>query len=142
MAVFGFIYLVNAAAPEIMGSDTLGLAMREWQAKRLLAFPDGMRMLFLLAFTFGRHSAAALTHFLFLLALPLLMVCYGRPARIARRGGGAGRAAGLPEPAGGAGRHRGAREHRAGGDPVRGLLSVRTGRALGVAAGRGPAVSR
>ena len=39
---------------------------------------QGAEMLFLFAFTFGRHSAAALVHFAFLCALPLLMVCYGR----------------------------------------------------------------
>ena len=35
-------------------------------------------MLFLVAFTFGRHSAAALVHFAYLCTLPLLMVCWGR----------------------------------------------------------------
>ena len=35
-------------------------------------------MLFLVAFTFGRHSAAALVHFTFHCTLPLLMVCWGR----------------------------------------------------------------
>ena len=45
LAAFGFVYLVNAAAPEITGGDTLGLVLREWHARRLLAFPDGMRML-------------------------------------------------------------------------------------------------
>jgi len=31
-----------------------------------------------MAFAFGHHSAAAMVHFAFLTALPLLMVCYGR----------------------------------------------------------------
>src|SRR5947207_12693092 len=35
-------------------------------------------MLFLVAFTFRRHSSAALVQFAFLCTLPLLMVCYGR----------------------------------------------------------------
>ncbi len=78
LAAFGFVYAVNAAAPEITGGDTLGLVLREWHARRLLAFPDGMRMLELFAFTFGRHSAAALLHFAFLLALPLLMAAWVR----------------------------------------------------------------
>jgi hypothetical protein len=78
LAAFGFVYVVNAAAPEITGGDTLGLVLREWHARRLLAFPDGMRMLQLFAFTFGRHGAAALLHFAFLLALPLLMAAWAR----------------------------------------------------------------
>src|SRR5260370_10023181 len=35
-------------------------------------------MLFLFAYAFGRHSAAALTHFAFLVTLPLAMLCYAR----------------------------------------------------------------
>ena len=35
-------------------------------------------MLFLVAFCFGRHPAAALVHFTWLCTLPLLMVCWGR----------------------------------------------------------------
>ena len=41
-------------------------------------FSQGTEMLFLVAFTFGRHSAAALVHFTWLCTLPLLMVCWGR----------------------------------------------------------------
>jgi 4-amino-4-deoxy-L-arabinose transferase-like glycosyltransferase len=37
-----------------------------------------MDVLWLYAFALGRHSAAALTHCVFLLALPLLMICYGK----------------------------------------------------------------
>lgn len=78
VAAFGFVYVVNAAAPEIIAGDTLGLVLREWDARRLLAFPDGMRMLLLFAFTFGMHSSAALLHCAFLFALPLLMVSWVR----------------------------------------------------------------
>src|SRR5207249_1776434 len=39
---------------------------------------QGVEMLFLFAFAFGRHSAAALTHFPFLVALPLAMLSYAR----------------------------------------------------------------
>jgi hypothetical protein len=39
---------------------------------------QGVEMLFLFAFAFGRHSAAALTHFAFLVALPLTMLSYAR----------------------------------------------------------------
>ena len=41
-------------------------------------FSQGAEMLFLVAFTFGRHPAAALVHFTWLCTLPLLMVCWGR----------------------------------------------------------------
>ncbi|MEO8130577.1 MAG: hypothetical protein ABI822_25980, partial [Bryobacteraceae bacterium] len=39
---------------------------------------QGMEMLFLFAFAFGRHSSAALVHFAFLMSLPLLMMRYAR----------------------------------------------------------------
>ncbi len=38
--------------------------------------PHGMEMLFLFAFTIGRHSAADLVHLTFLLIMPLLMLLY------------------------------------------------------------------
>ena len=40
--------------------------------------PQGLEMLFLFAFAFGRHSAAAMVHFAFLVALVLGMVTYAR----------------------------------------------------------------
>ena len=40
--------------------------------------PQGMEMLFLFAFSFGKHSAATLVHFAFLCALPWMMLSYGR----------------------------------------------------------------
>jgi F5/8 type C domain/Dolichyl-phosphate-mannose-protein mannosyltransferase len=39
---------------------------------------QGLELLFLFAFAFGRHSSAALVHLGFLVTLPLLMICYGR----------------------------------------------------------------
>ena len=39
---------------------------------------QGIEMLFLFAYAFGRHSAAAVVHFAFLLALPWSMLNYGR----------------------------------------------------------------
>ena len=39
---------------------------------------QGIELLFMPAYSLGRHSAAAMVHFLFLLDLPLLMICYGR----------------------------------------------------------------
>src|SRR5665647_3361197 len=43
-------------------------------------------MLFLVAFAFGRHSAAALVHFTYLCTLPLLMVCWGRRFGLGKAG--------------------------------------------------------
>ena len=39
---------------------------------------EGVEMLFLFAFDFGRHSAATLVHFTFLVVLALLILSYGR----------------------------------------------------------------
>jgi len=72
------LYFVNALTPETAGGERLGLAFREWRTHRLAGWPDGMRMLFLFAFSFGRHSSAALAHLAFLVALPLTMLCYAR----------------------------------------------------------------
>jgi hypothetical protein len=38
----------------------------------------GVELLFLFAFAFGRHSAAALTHLSFLVTLAFAMLCYAR----------------------------------------------------------------
>jgi hypothetical protein len=40
--------------------------------------PQGLEMLFLFAFAFGKHSAAAMVHYAFLIALGLGMVTYAR----------------------------------------------------------------
>jgi hypothetical protein len=40
--------------------------------------PQGLEMLFLFAFSVGRHSAAALVHLALLYALTFAMLCYGR----------------------------------------------------------------
>ncbi|MCU1261638.1 MAG: hypothetical protein JWO80_4523, partial [Bryobacterales bacterium] len=47
---------------------------------------EGLEMLFLFAFAFGRHSAAAMIEFAFLLALPLGMLSYGRRFGFAKAG--------------------------------------------------------
>jgi hypothetical protein len=88
-AVFGVLYLANAMAPEWSpdgSSYHLGLVaryLREHRFPRITTnlyanLSQGVEMLFLFAFAFGRHSAAALTHCAFLIALPLLMLCYAR----------------------------------------------------------------
>ena len=88
-AVFALLYLINAMAPEASADGSayhLGLAaryLREHGFRRLTTnmyanLSQGVEMLFLFAFAFGRHSAAALVHAAFLIALPLSMLCYGR----------------------------------------------------------------
>ena len=87
--IFGFYYFVNALAPEISPDGSgyhLGNVARIWRNHgfvwdyhNMYAYlSQGAEMLFLVAFTFGKHSAAAMVHLAFFYALPLLMVCWGR----------------------------------------------------------------
>ncbi len=88
-AFYGLIYLANSLAPEFSPDGStyhLGLVARYFRQhgfERLTTnlyanLSQGMEMLFLFAFAFGRHSAAATVHCLFLLTLPVLMLCYAR----------------------------------------------------------------
>jgi len=94
-AIYGVLYLIHALAPEIQpdaASYHLGLVS---EYARLGGFPDrvgffemlpqGMEMLFLFAFTAGKHSAAKLVHFGFLLATVPLMLELGRRVRMPDR---------------------------------------------------------
>ena len=98
-AVYGFLYLIHALAPEIQPDGVsyhLGLVS---EYARLGGFPDrvaffemlpqGMEMLFLFAFVIGKHSAAKLVHFGFLLATVPLMLELGRRMRLPDRLSGA-----------------------------------------------------
>jgi len=88
-SIFFIVYFFNALAPEI-SPDGAGYHLTNvvrlwrqhgfaWDYHTMYAFfPQGVEMLFLVAFVFGHFSAAALVHFAFLLSLPLLIVCYGR----------------------------------------------------------------
>ena len=92
VAAFSFyavVYLSNSLAPEHSPDGMtyhLSLVDKYFDAHGFVRnssnlyanFPQGMEMLFLFAFAFGRHPAAATVHCLFLFTLPLLMVCYGR----------------------------------------------------------------
>ncbi len=82
-------YFFNALAPEVSPDGSgyhLGNVVRMWRSHGFdWSYPSmyaylsqGTEMLFLFAFAFGRHSAAALVHFAWLCTLPLLMVCWGR----------------------------------------------------------------
>ncbi|MBM3785132.1 MAG: hypothetical protein FJW30_12270 [Acidobacteria bacterium] len=86
---FVLLYLSNAMAPEASPDGSayhLGLVARYFRGHALYpvnfnmyaALSQGMEMLFLGAYAAGRHSAAALMHFTFLLALPWLLLSYGR----------------------------------------------------------------
>jgi hypothetical protein len=97
MAVFGFIYLVNAMAPEHSpdgSSYHLGLVLRYYDAHGFYRITtnfyaylsQGLELLYLFAFSFGRHSAASLVHFAFLITLPLLMLFYALRFRLPSAG--------------------------------------------------------
>ena len=89
--VYFIVYLANAMAPEVSPDGAgyhLGLVVRYLGAHGFVritdnlyaAMPGGVEMLFLFAFAFGRHSAAALVHFTFLVALVWQMFSYARRA--------------------------------------------------------------
>jgi len=88
LAAFSVVYFFNALAPEVSPDGSgyhLGNVVRYWRAhgfdwnheSMYSAMPQGVEMLFLVAFSFGGYSSAALVHCAFLVALPLLMACYG-----------------------------------------------------------------
>jgi hypothetical protein len=88
-AVFTTLYLFNAWAPEISpdgASYHLGLAARYLRAhgferittNMLATFSGGVDMLYVPAFAIGHHSASALLHFTFLIALALMVLAYGK----------------------------------------------------------------
>ncbi len=87
--VYTWLYLGNALAPEVSAdavSYHLALVARyarEHHFPRITtdmyaSLSAGAEMLFLYAFTIGKHSAAAMCEFLFLLALPFGILCYAR----------------------------------------------------------------
>ena len=89
--LFLILYFFSAMAPETSPDGAgyhLGIVSQylrwhgfhpiTWDFYALLS--EGMEMLFLFAFAFGRHSAAAMVHFAFLLALTWEMLSYGRRA--------------------------------------------------------------
>jgi hypothetical protein len=94
---YALLYLSNSLAPEASPDGQayhLGLVyrfFREHGFHRLTTnmysnLPLGLEMLFLFAFSLGRHSAAATVHCSYLLALPILTLSYAR--RIGRPGAG------------------------------------------------------
>jgi hypothetical protein len=90
-SLYFLLYFFNSMAPEISYDGSryhLGLAsryLREHGFHRITdnlyaSLSQGVEMLFLYAFAFGQHSAAAMVHFAFLLALAWLMFSYARRA--------------------------------------------------------------
>jgi hypothetical protein len=89
LAPFLVLYLSNAMAPEISFDGSryhLGLVARYLREHGFhaihdnfyAALPAGVEMLYLFAFAFGRHSAAATVHFGLLLALAWQMFAWAR----------------------------------------------------------------
>lgn len=88
-SAFFLYYFVNALAPEVSPDGTgyhLGNVVRmwrnhgfDWNYPSMYSYlSQGTEMMFLVAFSFGRHSSAALVHFAWFCSLPLLMVCWGK----------------------------------------------------------------
>jgi 4-amino-4-deoxy-L-arabinose transferase-like glycosyltransferase len=87
--VFAALYFVVALCPESSVDGTTyhvalpALYLREHRipaisTNLLSTLSQGMEMLFLFAFSFGKHSAAAMVHLLFTLATPLGILSYAR----------------------------------------------------------------
>jgi len=100
-AAFFACYFSNALAPEISPDGSgyhLGNVARYWRHQGFdwdyhsiySSLSQGMEMLFLVAFSIGRHPAAAMVHMAFQAALPLLLLCYGRRFGFPRAGAFAG----------------------------------------------------
>ena len=88
-AVFGTFYFINALAPEISADGAfyhLAFPARYLQHGGFFAvttnfygnLSQGLEMLFLMAFSIGKHSAGALTHFAFLLILAAAIIAYAK----------------------------------------------------------------
>jgi hypothetical protein len=88
-AVFTVLYFFNALAPEVSPDGMayhLGEVAKYYRAHGFVRITtnlygnlsQGVELLFLHAFTYGKHSAAALVHYAFLLCLTFLILSYGR----------------------------------------------------------------
>ena len=97
LAVYGWLYLVNALAPEI-GSDSLGyhlgLVFRYYRDHQLTPITtniyaflsQGAEMLYLFAFAFARHDGPKLVHLAFLFGTAQAIVLFARRAGYRRAG--------------------------------------------------------
>ncbi|HEY3740168.1 MAG TPA: hypothetical protein VGL53_10000 [Bryobacteraceae bacterium] len=86
---FVVLYLANAIAPETSpdgSSYHLGIIAHYVRAHGFVplhttvysSLSEGVELIYMVAFTFGRHSAGALVHLIFFSAAAWLMVCFGR----------------------------------------------------------------
>jgi hypothetical protein len=89
VALFGVLYLANAMAPELSpdgGAYHLRFVADYHRAHGFIRITtnmyanlsQGLELLFLFAYVFGRHSAAAMVHMLYLFALPWMMLSWAR----------------------------------------------------------------
>jgi len=89
LAVFGIYYFLHALAPEISPDGAtyhlgiVGRYLRQHSFGRITTdmyanLSEAIEMLFLAAYSIGKHSSAALVEFSFLLALPWGMLSYAR----------------------------------------------------------------
>ena len=87
--LFGLLYFSNALAPEVSPDGStyhLGLVARYYREHGMIpvhtnlyaALSQGIEMLFVSAFSIGRHSSAALVHCTFLFLLPWMMLNWAR----------------------------------------------------------------
>ena len=97
VASYFVLYFFNSMAPESSFDGAgyhLGLVARYLREHGFhpivwnlyASLPQGAEMLYLFAFAFGRHSAAAMVHFAFLLALAWQVFAYGRRIGFAMAG--------------------------------------------------------
>jgi hypothetical protein len=97
VAFYFVLYFFSSMAPESSFDGAgyhLGLVARYWREHGFhpivwnlyASLSEGAEMLFLFAFAFGRHSAASMVHFAFLLALGWQVFAYGRRMGFAMAG--------------------------------------------------------
>jgi hypothetical protein len=88
-ALFGVLYLANAMAPEISPDGSAYHLRFVADYHRAHGFvrittnmyanlSQGLELLFLFAYVFGKHSAAAMVHMLYLFALPWMILSWAR----------------------------------------------------------------
>ena len=88
-APFVVLYLANAIAPEVSPDGStyhLGIIAHYVRAHGFVplhttmysGLSQGIELVYLVAFTFGRHSAGALMHTVFFTSTAGLMICFGR----------------------------------------------------------------
>ncbi|HTT61919.1 MAG TPA: glycosyltransferase family 39 protein [Bryobacteraceae bacterium] len=92
LAFYAALYLINALAPELepdarmyhlgLTSEYVRLGGFPYRIGFHEMLPQGLEMLFVPAFAFGRHSAARLVHCAFLLATVPLMLGIGRRLKL------------------------------------------------------------